>query len=1266
MPKRLFLYVLLIWVLFSGVAPWLLTGVRGSEEARATQMLEASHPGPPDGSSQAGTSMRLTWRAGSQVQATDGHLVFVGTRQEEVAEAFYRNHPNVQVHVVSSPSLVLSDLAEDRTYYWRVDQINEEMTPGLWRGPVWSFKTGSTDATRTFSDDFRAGHDYLAQGVGGTGWDGFLGRGRRQTADRITAADNVLTLQSARGRYEARGGPLGPLLYKTVTGDFKATVHVVDYQTIAYNNGGIMARAADSDDAERGERWISIDYFPLYGGIYARMADGTQRHEVCTNEQGSNADKYLQMERTGSLFFLRHSPDGVTWTELSCSPISRTDLVNIPLQVGLFQATYTNNQGYVTFADFTLEIGGQVKIARLQGPDDGVRDVPLETTLSWIPGVGGTHHDVYFGASREAVEAAQPDLAAEAGVYRGRLAGDVISYDVTGLRDGTTYYWRIDQVAGDRIHRGDIWAFTTYNRVLGDFEAYRSTAELATDWRAGGTATAILATDHSRTGHKALQLDYDNAASPHYATVEYTFANNQDWMSSEHSFRWLTVYFKGDSDNSSDSLYILFEDNDWETSRTIVPYDGDPANLRRPEWTRWDIDLQALPANHWAFRLHSVKKMRLAVGHPKNPTSGGQGRIWFDDIVLNAQRYDGKSPLDESAPRFIRPARFVQAVPFTRVDVTGGLWQERKDINRKASLPHVWDKCEHFTTASGADSRRVDNFRRAAGRQPGGFTGTFFNDSDVYKIIEGTAYSLQKYPDPKLEAYTDDVIDSIAGAQWEDGYLFTHYSLPRRPEARWTNIGHMHELYCAGHLIEGAIAYYQATGKRKLLDVAIRFVDHIDATFGPGKKTNPPGHQGIELALMKLYHLTGEQKYMDLARFFIDQRGRGEGRNLYGTYSQDHIPFIRQEKGVGHSVRAGYMYIAATDIAMVNHDEAYGDALFRLWDNITNTKTYLTGGIGQPGGPEGFAGDYQLGNNCYAETCSGIAFINWNHRLHLMTGESRHMDIVERTLLNNVLSSLSQCGTKHYYTNPLSHNGHQRWEWPGHDCACCPSNLVRVFASLGDYVYTHRADSIHVNLYLPNEATIPLPGNAVKLTQRTRYPWDGGIRITVRPERNGTFAIKLRIPGWAQNLPMPGNLYRYLDRHEEPIALAINGSPVVPTIEKGYVTLERLWRDGDTIELNLPMPIRRVVAHPKAIANTGLIAVERGPIVYCAEAADNDFQVASLRLPDGVQLTATMEDDFFHGVVTITAEGDPKVKLIPNYLHSNRSRGWMRVWIPRD
>lgn len=1113
---------------------------------------------------------------------------------------------------------------------------------------------------RDFSDNFDVDHDFLSQGVADRGWDGFLGKGPRETADRIAAADGKLYLQSTRGRYQEGWNPLGPLLYKTVTGDFKATVRVVDYERLSYNNCGIMARVADLDDAGRGEDWISVDYFPIYGGIYGRMADDNRRTEKGSNGQGRGADKFLQLELVGNLFFLRHSADGVTWRELPASPITRNDLVNVPLEVGLFQATYSDNQGQVSFDDFSLVRGDQIQAARLHAPDNGAINRPPKLTLSWIPGSGALFHDIYIGTSRELVQSADRENGR---VYRGRQNVTDIDYDMSDLADGETYYWRVDEMTDEQIHQGEIWSFTIYDRNLATFEDYRSTDGLASQWIATGDGSVTLAQTGARSGRQAMKLEWTDAKPSDHCQVDFTFPENQDWWSSTYAFRSLRVHFKGDPKNQFDKLFMAFEDDDWGRRRTVVEYEGDPANSRKSIWTCWDIDLRRLVENNPTFRLDHVKKMSLGIGHRDGAKAAGSGAIYFDDISIEYKQQPAGST--EPWPNYIQPKHFVSEVPFHKVAVTGGIWRERMDVNRTVSLPHVWGRCEYSKKANGDDSRRLDNFRKAAGEIEGGFTGIYFNDSDVYKILEGTANSLANHPDPELEAYADKVIDWIAAAQWDDGYIFTFYSVPKkRPAARWSNIGGQHELYCAGHLIEAAVAYHQATGKRKLLDVAIRFADLICDTFAPGKMTDAPGHQEIELALMKLYRLTGNRRYMDTTKFFVDQRGRTDRSRLYGTYSQDHIPFIQQEKGVGHSVRAGYLYCAATDIAMLSHNESYANSLLRLWDNIVNTKTYLTGGIGQPGGPEGFAGDYELGNNCYAETCSGIAFAMWNHRLHQMTGESKYADLVERTFLNNMLSSLSAEGDRHYYTNPLTTGGRERWHWPGHDCACCPSNLVRVISSISGYAYSHNDDVILVNQYLPSKGTAPLPGNPVTLIQTTRYPWDGDVAIEVRPEAPGTFTVKLRIPGWARNQPVPGNLYKYLKNCDDKITLSVNDSLMDVNTKKGYVEIRREWKAGDTIRLNLPMPIRRVIAHPRAVADKGLVAIERGPVVYCAEFKDNSVDVSQLTLSDNAKLNATFEEDFFGGTVTLTS--DSGLKLIPYYLYSNRGNGWMRVWLPRE
>ncbi len=1117
-----------------------------------------------------------------------------------------------------------------------------------------------------FSDSFENSHDFLIDGVAETSWDGFLGSGESETADRIEIADGTLRLQSTNGRYQEAWNPLGPLLYKNVTTDFKATVRIADYQSLSYNNGGIMARVANDLDAGKGEDWISVDYFPIHGGIYARMADNGRRAEKGSNGQGSNADRFLQMERKGNLFFLRHSNDGKSWQDLNGSPFERSDLVNVPLQVGLFQATYSNQQGQVSFDDFSLELNAPVKQARVVAPQDQKVGLPPKVALKWIPGHQATHHDLYFGSSRKQVSQANPE--SPGGVYQGRFANDVMQQQVDRLDDGRVFYWRVDAVASEQVAVGKVWSFTVYDRSLENFDSFASGEALRAKWQVVGDAAMELDRGRGSDASKSLGLAVGDRGEVQ-ATIK--FEQPQDWLSSTYNFRFLRLYLRADTASQLSNIWLACEDREWGRQRAEIDYPGNLSALSE-KWVRWDVDLRLLLKSNPTLRLDHIRSLTIGVQ--------GNGKLLIDDLSVEyqANQYQmNDSPAASKSqqaawPRYINPAQFVKPVRFDQVTVTAGIWRERMDVNRKVSLPHVWGRCESSTKANGEASRRLDNFAKAAGQMKGGFTGTFFNDSDVYKIIEGTANSLQNHPDPKLEAYTDRVIDLIAAAQWDDGYLFTFYSLPKhRPEARWSNVGSMHELYCAGHLIEAAIAYQQATGKRNLLEVAIRFADLICETFGPQGRKDAPGHQEIELALFRLFDVTGERRYLTTARFFIDQRGKTDRLRRYGTYSQDHQRFIEQESGVGHSVRAGYLYCAATDIAMREQDEAYANALFRIWDNITNRKTYLTGGIGQPGGPEGFAGDYELGNGCYAETCSGIAFAMWNHRLHLMTGESKYADLIERTFYNNMLSALSVEGDRHYYTNPLETGGRERWPWPGHDCACCPSNLVRVISSIGGYAYSQSENTIRVNQYLDSRAELLMGANTIVIKQETRYPWDGDIQITVVPEQSAEFEIKLRIPGWARNQPMPGNLYRYIDSPELPIKLDVNGSPVAVQIRDGYVAVRRQWKKNDVIRLVLPMRIRRVIAHPRATADKGRVAIERGPLVYCAEFKDNVSDAAQWKVADTTRLKAEWNDKLLGGAVTLVetsaVAGTPDVglRLIPYYLYSNRGRGSMRVWLPR-
>jgi DUF1680 family protein len=614
------------------------------------------------------------------------------------------------------------------------------------------------------------------------------------------------------------------------------------------------------------------------------------------------------------------------------------------------------------------------------------------------------------------------------------------------------------------------------------------------------------------------------------------------------------------------------------------------------------------------------------------------------------------------------------AVPFTDMVIADEFWAPRLETNRKVTIPYDFKKCEQ--------TGRIDNFAKAGGQMEGKFEGIYFNDSDLYKVIEGAAYSLKSHPDPGLERYVDGVIEKIAAAQWEDGYLYTFYSLTQRqPEKRWTDVQNKHELYCAGHFFEAAAAYYQATGKRKILDVAIRLADYIDSVFGPGKKHDVPGHEEIEIGLVKLYRVTGDKKYLALAKFFLDERGKAKGRKVYGEYCQDHKPVIKQEAAVGHAVRAGYLYSGMADVAALTGDAGYVEALGRIWKDVASKKLYITGGIGARGGGESFGKDYELPNKtAYCETCAAIANAMWNHRMFLMDGDAKYIDILERVIYNGFLSGISLGGNKFFYPNPLASDGkYQRSPWFG--CACCPTNIVRFMPSLPGYAYAYKNDSVYVNLFIGGSAAIKMGENAVRLTQQTRYPWDGNVKITVEPESRSAgkeFAICIRIPGWAQNKPVPSDLYSYSDQNSQKAALKVNDQPVAPDIDKGFVRILRTWQVGDVIELNLPMPIRRVLSHEKIKDNTGRIAIQRGPVVYCFEGADNSQGIASLVLPADAKLQTEYQSELLGGIVTITGQGkirqpekegktvleDTEAVAIPYYAWAHRGKNEMAVWLP--
>ena len=653
-------------------------------------------------------------------------------------------------------------------------------------------------------------------------------------------------------------------------------------------------------------------------------------------------------------------------------------------------------------------------------------------------------------------------------------------------------------------------------------------------------------------------------------------------------------------------------------------------------------------------------------------------------------------------------------VPFTDVRLDDAFWAPRLERNRAVTIPHLF-KMEEGTG-------RLKNFDLARDAL-GGATGLKFStsypfdDSDVYKTIEAASYALATRPDPELDKSMDGVIDRIAAAQEPDGYLYTVRTVGGPPpvdwmgKTRWSHLYMSHELYNLGHLYEAAAAHYQATGKTSLLTIAVKSADLVAREFGPGKRTNPPGHEEIEVGLVKLYRATGKTKYLDLAKFFIDARGRAAGRIpyrgddgrellLYGPYSQDDKPFVEQTEAVGHAVRAGYLYAGAADVAALTGDKAYVAALDRIWADVAGTKIYLTGGIGAAGAWEGYGPAYRLPNaSAYAETCANIATFLWNSRMFRLEEDAKYVDVMERILYNGVLSGISLSGDLFFYPNPLeSHGQHARVPWFG--CACCPPNVSRVLASVPGYVYAVGEGKVFVNLFVQGKASLAAGKARLEIVQTTEYPWKGHVKIGVRPEKPLAFTLYVRIPGWAMGRPVPSDLYRYADapapkpagepaqaeivaetpiREVEMPTVKVNGEPVDLVLQKGYVLINRTWKAEDIVEVELPMPARRVLANDKVEADRGRVAVERGPLVYCAEAPDNGGRVLNFVLPDGGRLADEMRPELLDGVVVIKCPaeavsekgGKPVVEkkditLVPYYAWANRGAGEMEVWLARE
>jgi DUF1680 family protein len=626
----------------------------------------------------------------------------------------------------------------------------------------------------------------------------------------------------------------------------------------------------------------------------------------------------------------------------------------------------------------------------------------------------------------------------------------------------------------------------------------------------------------------------------------------------------------------------------------------------------------------------------------------------------------------------------VEKVSFQDVTITDDFWRPKIEINRVTGLRHALEQA----------SQSIEYFDLAAGKSDAEHKGNLASDSDVYKIIQGAAYALYHTPDPELEAIIDSVIDRIVAAQQPDGYLFTYWIVHDLSQ-RWTDLERKHELYCAGHMFEAAAAYYEVTGKRKFLDAAMRFADHIDSVFGPEKRRDVPGHEEIELALYKLYEVTGEKRYLDLAIFFIDERGNPERiadaliqpehdphantprRWRHPSYRQDHLPVTEQYYAIGHAVRAGYLYSSMVDIAMETKESRYLPALDSIWNDIVRKKLYITGGIGtRQFHDEGFGTEYLLPNDqAYCETCANIALTFWNRRMNRLYGNAKYADLVELTMYNSGISGVSLSGDRFFYTNPLESDGkHRRRAW--FNPPCCPSNVVRFLPEIGSVIYGKTDDAIYVNQFIGSEATLTLGDQEVTLTQETRFPWDGRISLKVDPVAPNDFKLYIRFPGWARGELLPGDLYHYLEDETltEKVILKVNGKRIRKIqSERGYAALDRKWEKGDLVELELPMEIRLVAGNPRIEDADGKAVLMRGPMVYCVEEIDNQpyFDHTSVVYLLRSGLKAEYQDELLGGVVTIhgtatlpSREEDVAITAIPYYAWCNRGQGQMKVWLP--
>lgn len=620
--------------------------------------------------------------------------------------------------------------------------------------------------------------------------------------------------------------------------------------------------------------------------------------------------------------------------------------------------------------------------------------------------------------------------------------------------------------------------------------------------------------------------------------------------------------------------------------------------------------------------------------------------------------------------------RKLENISFSKVTIEDAFWKPRMEKVADVTIPVCMDQTEFKTP-------RIRNFEITAGLRKGDFEGIFYDDSDVFKALEAIAYSLKVKANPDIEKRADGWIDKIVASQQPDGYINTFYTL-KEPDKKWSDMS-MHEDYNGGHLIEAGVAYFNATGKRKLLDVAIKFADHFDALFGPGKRHWVTGHQELELALVKLYKTTGNKKYLNLADWLLSERGYKHAVGYTWTdwrdtaYAQDVLPVKQQTQITGHAVRAMYLYTGAADVAAMTGDGEYFKAMKTVWEDVVHRNMYVTGGIGSSGSNEGFSIDYDLPNEkAYCETCASVGMVFWNQRMNALSGNAQYIDVLEKVLYNSALDGLSFEGDRFFYGNPLASNGqHFRKEWFG--TACCPSNIARLVASLGDYVYGVSEKDIYVNLFIGSSTSMTVQQTKVDLRQVTDYPWSGKVALEVNPSNNSSFTLRIRLPGWLKGQAVPGDLYQFKEGNPHQVAILLNGASIPYREELGYAVIEREWRRGDKISFDLPMEIKRVTARPEVKAANNRVALQRGPLVYCVEGTDNDGKAWHFVLPDNEPIKAAFVENTLGGIMTlqfnapsvkISADGlnvstsKQNITAIPYFSWCNRGQTPMQVWLP--